>query len=321
MRLIFMGTPDLAVTALRALHRGGHEMVSVVTRPDRPRRRQSSPPEPSPVKAAAMQLGIPVLQPESARQPGLRERLSALSPETIVVVAYGQILPAEILGVPPKWCINLHASLLPRYRGAAPIARAILQGEKITGVTTMRMDQGLDTGDLLLQKECAIGLSETSGDLTSRLADIGADLLVETLALHQQGALEPRRQNENQATLAPPLRKEEGLIDWQRSAVEIGNQVRGCNPWPLAFTYLEGVAVKVLCAEVNFEAAGSHPGRPVPGRVIGADHRRIVVQCQKDSRLALLELRFPGGRTMSAGDAQNGRLIQVGDTFAPTPSA
>jgi methionyl-tRNA formyltransferase len=321
MRLVFMGTPELAVTALRALHRDGHEMLAVVTQPDRPRRKRSSPVEPSPVKVVATRLDIPVLQPESIREPGFCDRLRALSPETIIVVAYGQILPAEILSVPPRWCINLHASLLPRYRGAAPVARAIMQGEKVTGVTTMKMDRGLDTGDLLLQRECAIGLTETSGELTSRLAEIGAELLLETLTLHRQGALEPRPQNAREATLAPPLKKEDGLINWKRTAVEIASQVRGCNPWPLTFTFLKGVAIKVLRAEVNFESAGSRLGRPVPGRVIGADDRRIVVQCQRDSRLALLELRFPGKRTMSAHDALNGRLIQVGDTFAQAPSA
>src|SRR6266581_6169660 len=203
MRLVFMGTPDFAVPSLRSLQRAGAEVLAVVTQPDRPRRRQSSPPEPSPVKAEAQRAGLPVITPESIAVPDFIERLSGIGPEAIVVVAYGRILPPEVLTIPRRWCINLHASLLPKYRGAAPIARAIMAGERITGVTTMKMDRGLDTGDILLQRECAIGLTETAGELTRRLAELGAEVLVETLDLLARGAIEPKRQNPSEATRAP----------------------------------------------------------------------------------------------------------------------
>jgi len=319
MRLVFMGTPDFAVPSLRSLQSAGAEIAAVVTQPDRPRRRQSSPPEPSPVKAEAERLGLPVLQPASARVPDLVDRLARLAPDTMVVVAFGQILPPEVLAIPPRWCINLHASILPKYRGAAPIARAILAGEKVTGCTTMKMDRGLDTGDILLQKECAIGLNETAGELTARLARLGAGLLAETLALHERGALEPRPQDRREATQAPPLTKRDGRIDWSAPAAEIANRVLACNPWPLAHACLNGRPVQILRAEVSFEPLKEGKARPAPGRVIRAEGERIVVRCQGDSRLALLELRFPGGRAMSARDALNGRLIRPGDTFTAGP--
>lgn len=310
-----MGTPDFARVSLRALHADGHEILAVVTRPDRPRRRQSSPPEPSPVKIEATRLDLPVLQPDLLRDESFQGRIESLSPDVIIVVAFGRILPPEILSIPPRWCINVHASLLPKYRGAAPIAHAIFVGEKITGVTTMKMDRGLDTGPILLQKECAIGLTETTGELTVRLADLGAELLLETLDQHVRGNLEPQRQRNAGATLAPPLSKEEGCIDWSAPATEVAGRIRGCHPWPLAFTQLKGETVKVLRAEVNFESPGSRSRTVAPGRIIGADDRRIVVQCRGDSRLGILELRFPGGGTVSARDALNGRRIRVGDRF------
>src|SRR5882672_3739265 len=198
MRIVFFGTPDFAVPSLRAL-------LAVVTQPDRPRRRQSSPREPSPVKAEAERAGLPVLTPESIVVPEFVGRLAGLGPEVIVVVAYGRILPPDRLSIPKRWCINLHASLLPRYRGAAPIARAIMAGERITGTTTIKMDQGLDTGDILLQQECAIGLDETAGELARRLADLGAELLSRTLDLHARNALEPKKQDPGEASLAPSL--------------------------------------------------------------------------------------------------------------------
>ncbi|MFQ5876514.1 MAG: methionyl-tRNA formyltransferase [Acidobacteriota bacterium] len=318
MRLLFIGTPDFAVTSLRALLDSRHEVAAVLTRPDRPRLHRSSAPGPSPVKTEARSRGLRVLQPETLSEPGLLADLVGLAPDAIVVVAYGRILPPEILGLPPRWCINLHASLLPKYRGAAPVARAVMAGERVTGVTTMRMDKGLDTGDILLQRECPIGLDETTGELTSRLAPRGADLLVETLDRHERGALEPRRQNPQEATQAPPLSKADGRIDWSRGAVEIANRVRACNPWPLAFSFLRGRPVKILRSEVSFES-GAGGRRGVPGQVIDADGRRILVQCHGDSRLAILKMRFRSGRTVSARDAVNGRLIRVGDVLASPP--
>jgi methionyl-tRNA formyltransferase len=318
VRLVFMGTPDFAIPALRALVRSGHEVATAVTQPDRPRRSRSSPPEPSPVRAEAQALGIPVLAPESVKEPEVVEGLRAIGPEAVIVVAYGQILPPEILTLPPRWCINLHASLLPKYRGAAPVAHAILEGDKVTGVTTMKMDRGLDTGDILLQRECAVGLAETAGELTARLALLGADLLVETLALHERGALEPRKQSPAEATRAPSLKRSDGLIDWSRGAPEIADRVRACHPWPLAFSWLRGEPVSLLRAEVSFGDRSSSGPRPVPGQILEAGET-IVVQCQESGRLHILELQFPGRKAMTARDAVNGRLVRVGDIFASPP--
>jgi len=314
-----MGTPDFAVPSLRSLLSAGAEIAAVVTRPDRPRRRQSSPPEPSPVKAEAERRGLPVLQPVSARDPDLVDRLARLAPDTIVVVAFGQILPPEVLAIPPRWCINLHASILPKYRGAAPIARAILAGEKVTGCTTMKMDRGLDTGDILLRKEGAMGLNETAGGRWASNAKHWDGLLAETLVQHERGALEPRPQDRREASQAPPLTKRDGRIDWSAPAAEIANRVLACNPWPLAHACLNGRPVQILRAEVSFEPLKEGKSRLAPGRVIRAEGERIVVRCQGDSRLALLELRFPGRRAMSARDALNGRLIRPGDTFTAGP--
>lgn len=320
MRLVFMGTPDFAVPALRVLLRDGHEIVSVVTPPDRPRRRQSSPPGPSPVKAESVRLGLPVLQPVSAKDPDFASRLAVLTPETIVVVAYGQIVPPEVLAVPRRWCINLHASILPKYRGAAPIARAILAGERITGVTTMKMDRGLDTGDILLQKECAIGLDETTGELAARLAELGAGLLSETLEQHARRALEPKRQDTREATLAPPLTREDGRIEWSQGALEIANRIRACNPWPLAWSHIGRLPIKILRAEPSFEPVPSGAEGGATGQIVLASAGRIVVRCRGDSRLALLQMVFPGRKPMTAREAINGRLIRAGDHLAPEPS-
>ncbi len=311
-----MGTPDFAVPSLRALLRVGEEIAAVVTQPDRPRLTRTGPPAPSPVKEEAERHRLPVLQPASPSDPAFLARLRALAPDAIVVVAFGQILPPDLLAIPPRWCINVHASILPRYRGAAPIARAIMAGERVTGITTMKMDRGLDTGDILLQRECAIGLIETAGELAARLAEIGAVLLVETLALHARDALEPRRQDPKLATAAPRLTREDARIDWSRGAEEIACRIRACNPWPVAWSPLHGRRVQLLRAEVSVVPASALPAPAAPGQVIEAGPRRIVVQCRGDSRLAILELRFPGGRTMAAGDAVNGRLLRAGDTFS-----
>jgi methionyl-tRNA formyltransferase len=315
-----MGTPEFAVPSLGCLLQAGHDVVAVVTQPDRPRRRRQGTPEPSPVKIEAQRHDLEILQPARIGATDAVARLRDLAPDTIVVVAYGQILPPEVLGIPPRWCINVHASILPRYRGAAPVARAILAGEKVTGVTTMKMDKGLDTGDVLMQKEFAIGLTETAGELTVRLAEVGAPLLVETLDCHAQGLLEPRRQDSRQATQAPPLRKEDGRIDWAEDAGAIAARVRACNPWPLAHSFLRGRAVKILRAEASFEAAPRRPAAAAPGQVVACDSRRVLVSCQGESLLALLEVRFPGGRAIAARDAVHGRLIRVGETFAQAPS-
>lgn len=319
MRLVFMGTSEFAVPPLRSLRRAGHEIAAVVTRPDRPRRTQSSPPEPAPVKIEAAAGGLPVLDPETVREAGFADRLRALDPEAIVVVAFGQILPPEILLIPPRGCVNLHASLLPRYRGAAPIARAILEGEKVTGVTTIRMNRGIDEGEILLKAECAIGLTETAGELERRLSELGAGVLLETIERLARGTLEPLRQDEREATQAPPLRKEDGLIDWSATAQDIVNRVRACNPWPLAVAWHREKPLQILRAEVSLAPVATRPGGAAPGEVIAAGSGRVVVQCRGDSRLDLLEIRPAGGRAMSARDALNGRLVRLGEILARAP--
>src|SRR5882672_1305087 len=302
-----MGTPEFAVPSMRAVAGGRHAILAVITRPDRPRRSASSAPAPSPVKAAAAELGLPILQPASVRDPGFLGALEALAPEVILVVAFGQILPPEILAIPPQWCINLHASLLPKYRGAAPIARAIMAGETVTGLTTMKMDRGLDTGDILLQEDCAIEAKETAGELTSRLAAAGAGLVLRTLETHSRGEIRPRPQDTSAATLAPPLTPADGRIDWRSTASEIARRILGCNPWPVGRATFKGGAVQILRA---WPAEGPDPAvePSEPGRVVDAIGDRVVVQCGEDTRLALLEVRFPGRRAMSALEAVNGRM-------------
>jgi methionyl-tRNA formyltransferase len=319
MRIIFFGTPEFAVPSLRAIPESGHDLLAVVTQPDRPRRRQSSPPEPSPIKAEAGRLGVTSVTPASLAAPEFITWLKGPGPDVIIVVAYGRILPHGVLEIPKQGCINLHASLLPKYRGAAPIARAIMAGERITGVTTMKMDEGLDTGDLLLQRECAIGLDETAGELARRLATLGADLLVRTLDLHARGALEPRKQDPSEATLAPSLTRADGRVDWSRNAQDIVNQIRGCHPWPLAVGHLKGRAVILHRAEVTFEPPPAHRSRPVPGEVIDA-RESLVVQCHGESRLRILQIQLPGRKVMTAREAINGRLIRIGDIFAQATS-
>jgi methionyl-tRNA formyltransferase len=318
MRLVFMGTPDFAVPSLHAAVEGGHEIAAVVTRPDRPRRRERSAAEPSAVKQAAMALGLPVLQPASAREPEFAAELKALAPQTIVVVAFGQILPPAVLRTPPRWCINLHASLLPRHRGAAPIARAILAGDATTGVTTMRMDEGLDTGDILLTRQCAIDPAETAGDLTDRLSGLGAALLRETLVLHDRAALEPVPQDPSAATLAPRLRKEEGRLAWDAPASQIAARIRACNPWPAAVAALAGATVQLLRGVACPTRATGIP-EAEPGRVVGAEDDGILVRCGGGSLLTLFEIRFRGRRAMTGRDALNGRKVRVGDLFEPAP--
>ncbi len=319
MRLIFMGTPEFAVPSLAALADAGHDIGAVITRPDRPRRRRSSSPEPSAIKREAQQRGLPVFQPGSIRHAAFDGRVRALDPEIIIVVAFGAMLPRSLLKIPPRGCVNVHASLLPRHRGAAPIARSIMQGDPRTGVTTMQMDEGLDTGAILLQEACDIGVRETAGELTGRLAAVGADLLIRTVARLQAGTLTSVKQDSSRATQAPPLRKDEGRFDWNGEAESIAFLIRGCNPWPTAVALLRGESVQMLRAEVSPDRPGERETAP-PGAVVALDRRRILVRCGGEALLAITELRFAGRKAMSAQDAVNGRLIEVGETFAPVTS-
>jgi methionyl-tRNA formyltransferase len=303
LRLVFMGTPEFACPTLQRLIERGDEIVAVVTQPDRPKGRgqQLAPP---PVKVLAERHGIPVLQPAKVRAPEFIELVREMTPDLIVVVAFGQILPKALLDIPRNGCINVHASLLPRYRGAAPINWCIINGETETGVTTMQMDVGLDTGDMLVKRSTPIDPDEDSSSLHDRLAAIGADALAETLELLLAGKLVPEKQDDHLSCYAPMLKKEDGLIDWGKGAREIKNLVRGVTPWPGAFTYLHGRTVKV-------SRVSAAEGTGLPGTVLRADRRGIEVACGSDSVL-IQELQMEGRKRLAATEFLAGYRIEPG---------
>ncbi len=305
MRLAFLGTPAFAVPALERTVAAGHGVLAVVTQPDRPRGRGQIAAAP-PVKEAALRLGLPVYQPERIRRPEAVELLRRLKLDAMVVVGYGQIVPQSVIDLAPLGIINVHASLLPKYRGAGPIQWAILNGESRTGVTTMRIDAGLDTGDMLLKAETEIGPEETAVELSRRLAAMGADLLVETLAGLASGTIMPEKQDPAQATYAPLLKKEDGRIEWSRPASAIHNQVRGLQPWPGAYTAFRGQALHVWRAGVR----GRGPGAGEPGRVMGV--RPLVVACG-EGQLELLEVQMEGRKRIAAADFVNGQRVAEGE--------
>lgn len=249
LRIVFMGSPDFATPTLKALA-GSYEIAGVVTQPDRPagRGRQLTPP---PVKVLAEELGLPVIQPRRLKEPEAMQNLSAWNPDLIVVAAFGQILRSEALDLPQYGCLNVHASLLPRWRGAAPIPAAILHGDELSGVTIMRIDPGLDTGPILSQRSTHIGPEETAGALSQRLAELGADLLLETIPGYLRGDILPQPQDDARSTYAPMLKKEDGLLDFNQSAEYLARQVRAYNPWPGSFTFWQGQRLKVLRAHAE----------------------------------------------------------------------
>ena len=303
-----MGTAELSCDSLRALIASPHSQVlAVVTQPDRPKGRELKL-QPSPVKALALQAGFPILQPERARDEAFLGALRELRPDLIVVAAYGQILPQSILDLPRYGCLNVHTSLLPRYRGAAPIQWAILRGETETGVTIMKMDAGLDTGDILTQATTPISPEDNSETLHNRLARMGAGLLVQTIPDYVAGKLNPRPQPPEEATYAPKIKKLDGCLDWNLPALTLWNRVRGLMPWPGAFSYLPDQAVphllKIWQAEV-VERAGE------PGEVLQADKTGIVVGCGRDA-LRILTLQREGGRRLSAQDFLTGHSLRPG---------
>jgi methionyl-tRNA formyltransferase len=303
MRVIFMGTPEFALPSLEALRARGEQLVAVVTQPDRPHgrgQRVSAPP----VKVAAMAAGIPVRQPEKVRQPEFLEWCRSTAPDLIVVVAFGQILPKTLLDIPRLGCINVHASLLPKYRGAAPIAWAIIRGETETGITTMQMDPGMDTGPMLVQRSTPIFADDTAGTLGARLAELGATTLDETLELLAAGRLSPTVQDSSQATLAPMLKKDDGRIDWQQPAAAIQALVRGLDPWPGAWTTHAGEPWRIW-------RAAFAPGAGAPGSVLRADAAGIVVGTG-DGHLVITELQKPGKRRLKVRDYLAGHAIAAG---------
>ncbi|HUD63296.1 MAG TPA: methionyl-tRNA formyltransferase [Candidatus Sulfotelmatobacter sp.] len=303
--LAFCGTPRFAVPTLEKLAAAGFRVHLVVTQPDRPKGRGLEVVA-SPVKQSALKLNFPITQPERIKaNEEFRAQITALQPEAIIVVGYGRLIPQWMLDLPRLGNINLHASLLPKYRGAAPIQWAIAKGETVTGVTTMRLDAGLDTGNILLQKELAIRPDDTSETLSPHLASIGSDLVVETLRGLQAGRIQPRPQDHSQASLAPILKKEDGLVDFSRSASEILNRMRGFQPWPGAYTRFRGKNLQILKACVG---AGGLPSAET--RVV-AD--RLLVGCALNTSLEFLELQVEGKKPTSARDFIHGYRPQPGE--------
>lgn len=259
MRIVFMGTPDFAVPSLEALLKSDDQVVGVVTQPDRPKGRGQEV-IPSPVKVVCQREGIPLLQPLKMKDPAFLDALREWKPDVIAVTAFGRILPPVILTLPPRGCINVHGSLLPKYRGAGPVQWAIIRGERETGITTMFMAEGMDTGDMLLRETVEIRPDDTAGTLAPRLADVGGRLLVETMRRLKAGTLTPERQDDAQATMAPLLKKEDGQIDWTLSATDIANRVRGLSPWPGAFTFVLGERWTLWRVAIGEEFPAASPG-------------------------------------------------------------
>jgi len=304
MNLVFCGTPRFAVPTLEKLVEAGFTVRLVVTQPDKPSGRGMQLAA-SPVKQSASRLGIPITQPEKIKKnEEFREQLAGIAPEAIVVVGYGRIIPQWMIDLPPLGNINLHASLLPKYRGAAPIQWAIAMGETVTGVTTMRIDAGLDTGDILLQKELPIGPNDTAETIAPTMAAIGADLMVETLRGLKNGTVQPRPQDNSNSSLAPILNREDGLIDFNRSAVEILNRLRGFRPWPGAFTTFRGKQLHVW---------GTPVSSSVPPGEIRVEADRLIVGCGSGTALELLEVQLEGKKRMAARDFVHGHQPKAGE--------
>ena len=302
MRIVFMGTPDFAVPSLQALIDAGHDVCAVYTQPDKPQGRKQILTAP-PVKTLALEHDIPVFQPNTLKNEDEQARLRELAPEVIIVVAYGKLLPKAVLDIPPHGCINVHGSLLPRWRGAAPIQWAVIAGDEMAGVTTMQMAEGLDTGDMLLTYETKVGEKETAGELFDRLALAGAELLTQTLV--KLNEITPRPQDDAQSCYAHMLDKQMAVIDWSRSAHEIDCLIRGLNPWPIALTTLSGERLKVFAAE---KAAG----RGEPGTVLEADPKKGLTVACGEGALGLTEIQLVGGKRMKATDFLRGHAIEVG---------
>ncbi|MBQ9736861.1 MAG: methionyl-tRNA formyltransferase [Clostridia bacterium] len=306
MRILFMGTPEFAVPCLKALIDNGHNVCGVITQPDKPQGRghKLTPP---PVKVLAEENNIEVFQPQTLKNFEFREQLERLVPEMIVVVAYGKILPEYILNFPKYGCINIHASLLPKYRGAGPIQWSVVNCEKKTGITSMLMEKGLDTGDMLLKAETDIGEYETAGELHDRLMVMGAELLLETVKQAENCELNPIPQNDAESTYAPMISKETALIDWSRSAKEVMGLVLGMNPWPVAHTLYKGESLKIYKAQISGKGKGKS------GQIVNASENGIEVVCGDGFKILATEVQFAGSKRMSVRDYLNGHTIEVGE--------
>ena len=305
MRIVFMGTPDFSVGTLEAVVAAGHEVACVVTQPDKPRGRGKEL-QPTPVKEAAQRHGLPVYQPAKIRDPEAVEKIRSFQPDVIVVVAFGQIIPQQILDIPRYGCINVHASLLPKYRGAAPIQWAVINGEKESGVTTMQMDEGLDTGDMLLKTTIVLDEKETGGSLHDKLSDAGAKLCVETLKRLEEGSIQPEKQGESPTEYARMLNKAMGAIDWNQDAVSIERLIRGLNPWPSAYTTWDNKTMKIWDADVL-----SYDGTEEPGTVVDVTKNTIVIAAGEGA-LALKEIQLAGKKRMPVQAFLLGSSVETG---------
>lgn len=305
MRIVFMGTPDFSVECLKALVNSKHEVVGVFCQPDKPVGRKQELKMPD-VKIEALKHNLPVFQPATLKNGKGVELLKELNPELVIVIAYGKILPLDFLQFPKYGCINIHASVLPKYRGASPIHHSVLNGDSETGVTAMQMDEGVDTGDILLVRKIPIGINDTTLEMFEKLSHLGAEVLLETLDLLEKGELKPVKQNEAEATHAGLLSKEEGEIDWNQSALSIHNKIRGLYSWPGAYTKLGGKILKVHKAVLSEEK-----GNSIPGEVIRS-HEKIAVSCGDGHCVELLELQLEGKKRLDAVSFINGRQISVG---------
>lgn len=305
MKVIFMGTPDFAVGTLEQLIASKHQVTAVITQPDKPKGRGKAM-QYTPVKEVAVAAGIPVYQPEKVRDAKVVETLQEIEADVIVVVAFGQIIPKEILEMKQYGCINVHASLLPKYRGAAPIQWAIIDGEKESGVTTMQMDEGLDTGDMLQKAVVPLTEKETGGSLFDKLSAVGAELLLETLAAAEAGTLKPEKQGETTTAYAKMLKKDMGQIDWHQSAKQIEQLIRGLNPWPSAYTQLDGKTLKIWAADVvETDAKGE------VGQIVELTKDSIMIQTG-DGVLQVRELQLQGKKRMDTGSFLRGYQVEEG---------
>lgn len=306
MKIVFMGTPEFAVSSLEALVSADHQVCAVYTQPDKPKGRGyvMTPP---PVKECALKYGIEVFQPTSMKTDEEFEKLSALAPDIIVVVAYGKILPQRILDIPKYGCINVHASLLPKYRGAAPIQWAVINGEKKSGVTIMQMDAGLDTGDMLMKAETEIGENETSGELHDRLSVIGAETLIDALKMIKEGTIKAEKQTEGEFFYASMLDKKMCVIDWNCKADVIHNKIRGLSPWPVALTMFGGKRMKIHSSQVSNMTGGKC------GEVISISP--FVVACGENTSIELKVIQAEGGKKLDVKDFLRGHKIELGTVF------
>ena len=296
MKIIYMGTPDFAVEALEALASSRHEVTAVFTQPDKPKGRGKAM-QFTPVKEVALRENIPVYQPKKVRDPEVIQKIRELAPDVLVVVAFGQIIPQEILDIAPYGCINVHGSLLPKYRGAAPIQWAVIDGEKESGVTTMQMDAGLDTGDMLLKTVVPLDEKETGGSLFDKLSKAGADLLLETLDALENGTVTPQKQGESPTAYAKMLTKDMGAIDWNRPAKELERLIRGLNPWPSAYTKLNGKTLKIWAADV----CGQTGEKAQPGTVLKAEKILSVKELQLEGKKRMDTAAFLRGCHLEKG--------------------